>query len=357
VIDTIKLSYPVFPELVTLIEANRERLVKLSPSGEVVWEKSWVKDALPSHFEGLRMSLLDGKGLRNQGFTNARTLVQFEFSLQKWQSETGYNNKNTTIEQDLEAFDRWISLLSDCCGFQFEKELFELYRVDLSQNFILQGVSSVEEYLRALDVKFSRHPNGENVTKYKGCIFYGSSWISKKIYWKWLEFQEIERKKKKNYYIDRMIEGENTMGSVFYMHNGKKPLTSEEINGMLRMLRFELGYKRTYLDRTGIIRIPDIPKLLDKYEEERQRYMTVKKLGDGIRLSNAEYVIVDLCKRYGVNGAKAEYCKTHTERAWYKHKRNLVSKGVYIESILREDWLQEIQQTDNLCDFELRLAA
>ncbi len=370
-IDTIKVAYPVFPELVNLIEANMSRLVKLSPSGDVEWEKAWCHIELPSHYDGLRVTLLDGKGLRNQGFTNAKSLVMFEFSLQKWQSETGYNNRNTSIYADIQAFDVWITELNDVLRYKFEKDLFELYRVDLSQNYILMGETSIEEYLRALHVKFSRHPNGENVTKYKGSIHYGSSWISKKMYSKWQEFQDVESKKKKNVYTDQYLHSErklyivNDQGNreliknndVSIMPNGKRALSPEEIMEMLRMMRFEMGFKRTYLQKHEILKVDDIPVLLGKYEEDKQRYMTVQKLGSGVRLSPVEYMIVDQCKRFGVNGAKAEYCKGHTERAWYKHKRNLILKGVYIEAILREDWLTEITEVDNLCDFELRLAA
>lgn len=370
-IDTIKVAYPVFPELVNLIEANMSRLVKLSPSGEVEWEKAWCHIELPSHYDGLRVTLLDGKGLRNQGFTNAKSLVMFEFSLQKWQSETGYNNRNTSIYDDLQAFNCWIAELDDVLCYKFEKDLFELYRVDLSQNYLLMGETSIEEYLRALHVKFSRHPNGENVTKYKGSIHYGSSWISKKMYSKWQEFQDVERKKKKNVYTDQYLHNERKLyilndqgdreliknNDVSIMPNGKRALSPEEVMEMLRMMRFEMGFKRTYLQKHEILKVNDIPVLLGKYEEDKLRYMTVQKLGTGLRLSPAEYYVVDLCKRYGVNGAKAEYLKTRKERSWYMIKRSLIQKGVYIEAILREDWLTEISEVDNLCDFELRLAA
>lgn len=389
-IDTIKVAYQALPVLVSLIQANMSKLVKLSPNGDVEWSKSWCQFDLPSHYDGLRISLLDGDGLQKQGFKNARSLVMFEFSLQKWQSETGYNNKNTTLEKDLEAFYEWVNELGDALNYNFQPDFFELYRVDLSQNYLLMGETSVEEYLRAVQMKFSRHPNGENVTKYKGSIFYGSSWISKKLYSKWLEFQEVEMKKKKSIYTDAYMNNERKMfvlsdsgksslyqsqqgntefdwtaegmrelvavGDVPMVH-GKRALSPEEMKQMIRMMRFECGYKRNMLQRNNIIRIQDIPLLLEKYHEDRQRYMSVQKLGQGLRLSATEYMIVDLCKRFGVNGAKSEYLKVRKERSWYKNKNELVKKGVYIEAILREDWLSDIEQADNILDFELQLAA
>lgn len=369
-IDTIKVAYQALPNLVALIQANMSKLVKLSPSGEVEWSKSWCQFELPSHYDGLRISLLDGEGLQKQGFKNARSLVMFEYSLQKWQSETGYNNRNTTIQEDLNAFSGWVTELGDALNYNFHKDLFELYRVDLSQNFILMGQTSIDEYLRAIQFKFSRHPNGENVTKYPGSICYGSSWISKKVYSKWKEFQDIERKKKKNIYTDAYLnnvrkmyvlneknEREITSVRDVPMINGKRALTPEEVNDMLKMMRFELGFKRTFLQKNEIVKIDDVPLLLKKYEEDREQYMTVKKIGPGLRLTPGEYMVVDLCKRWGVNGAKSEYLKTRKERSWYKIKNSLIQKGVYITSIVREDWIQDIDETDNTLDFELRLAA
>lgn len=380
-IDTIRLSYLANSKLAKIVSERSDKLVKVSSNGEVLWQKGYMKDDLPSHFSGLRIAHIEQKALLQQGFKNARDLIQFEFSLQKWQSETGYNNCNTPLDKDLLVLRDWVDAISEELEYSFDFDLFEIYRVDIAQNYILEGSTSVNEYLKALQIRFSRHEKSERHQTYDGAVFYGSSWISKKMYWKHKEFQDIERKKKPHAYrikeegvgawnfkkfgvLKKHSEKESCEagiiaggGEVKLFHDGKRALNQSEIDEMLRMVRFELGYKRTYLDRHKIIRIKDIPQLLEHYSEEKKRYLTVQKLGPGLRLSNGEYVVIDLVKRYGVEGGKSEFLKQKTSRTWERVKSSLVSKGVYLECILKDDFQQDIEEADKIAHFELRLAA
>ncbi len=380
-IDTIRLAYLADSKLIKIVNERSDKLIKVSLNGEVLWQKGFMKDDLPSHFGGLRIAHIEQSALIQQGFKNARDLIQFEFSLQKWQSETGYNNRNTTLEHDLFIIPDWVYVLSKELDYDFVLDLFELYRVDMAQNWLLQGVTSVIEFMECLKVKFSQHEKSGRPQTYDGTIFYGSSWISKKMYWKHKEFQDIERKKKPHLYrikeegasqfnfkefkkqkSETSVGADNLKGGVFMSDrvgfDGKRALNQEEIDGMLRMLRFELGYKRAYLERHKIIRIADIPNILAHFEEEKNKYLlSVKKIGPGLRLKPAEYMMLDLVKRYGVDGAKCEFLKERTSRTWERHKKSLVSKGIYLQSILKDDFQKDIEETDKQADFYLELAA
>lgn len=366
-LDTIRLAYLADDYLINIIRERSDKLVKVSASGEVLWQKGFMKDDLPSHFCGLRIAHVDQQALLQQGFKGARNLVQFEFSLQKWQSDTGYNNRNTDLNHDLLVMSDWVSAISEELQYDFAYDDFELYRTDLAQNFILQGQTSVNEYLAALKVRFSKHEKSERYNTYDGAVFYGSSWISKKMYWKHKEFQDIERRKKPKVYMFKNNESVDSRqsaeksheeGDIMRFHDGKRPLNQVEIDEMLRMLRFELGYKRTYLERHGVIRIKQIPELLKHFEEQKLRYISsVRKLGPGLRLSPSEYVAVDLVKRYGYEGAKSEFLKGKSSRSWERVCKKLISKGIYLDCVLKDDFMSEIEQVDDQPDFEFKLAA
>ncbi len=382
-LDTLRLSYLADSKLAKIVSTRSDKLVKVSANGEVLWQKGFMKDDLPSHFSGLRIAHVEQEALIRQGFKNARDLVQFEFSLQKWQSDTGYNNRNTALDKDLLVLHDWVDAISDELGYSFNYDLFENYRVDVAQNYILEGETSVNEFLKALQIRFSRHEKSERHQTYDGAVFYGSSWISKKMYWKHKEFQDIEKKKKPHAYriknegagawnfkefedekkhsIKESCQDAGLInaggGELKLFHDGKRALNQGEIDEMLRMVRFELGYKRTYLDRHGVIRIKDIPQLMEHYEEEKKKYLTVQKLGPGLRLSNAEYRIIDLVKRYGVDGAKSEFLRDKTSRTWARTRASLISKGIYLECILKDDFQKDIEEADKIAHFDLRLAA
>lgn len=341
--------------LFEILDQRANKLIKLSPSGEIFWEKALMsKDNLPSHFEGLNITWQWGHELEKAGFKNARSLAFFEFSLQKWQSESGYNNRNTALDMDLEALCKWLDSLEYLLGYEFNSSEFEFYRIDLSQNFIVEGVR-VEEFLRSLEIKLSRHPNGEKIHRYPGCVYYGSSWLAKKLYWKYQEFMDIERKKKATYTTD-YLNGEKDM-KLTLTDGRKRALYPSEIQEMLNMVRFECEFKRHLLKKAGVNSIADIPKLFERFEEEKKKYLTVQRISGEVVLTPVERCIIEDCKRLGINVAKVKFFQDHKERVWYKHKKNLQAKGIFIECIDNADWRLDTEAADRTLNYTLRLAA
>lgn len=353
-IDTIRLAYPADARIIALLDSYAERLQKVSPEGEVIWEKTFCNEVLPSHFSGLRVTLQTGSDMRKNGFTKGRSLVFFEFSLQKWQSDTAYNNENTDVETDLLALDGWISYLGFTLGFYFKPELFEVYRVDLSQNYILEN-GSVPDFLRSLELKFSRHENGEKkLMRFDGAIQYGSRWIGKKLYHKFGEFNKHYFKNKADLY--RLYYGGTPMSEIRKMNAGHRLLTEKEITELTRMLRFEVEFRRMFLQRNNITRVKDIPALVERFEKEKETFLTVKTIPNNASFSDAEYKVIDLCKRHGLTVAKQKYLETKSRRSWFRIKSTLASKGVRLESILNADWRVDVATADNLKEFRLRVA-
>lgn len=345
-IDTIKLAYPANDLLIALFDKYSQKLIKLSPDSEVLWEKKTCRDYLPSHLGSLSVNTFDPSTF-NPRVPSQRYLT-FEFSLQKWQSETGYNQDNTHIEHDLCCLENWVALLSQETGYQFHIEDFILYRIDLSENLELIN-GAVPDYLRSLEIKFSR--GQEKINRYPGGIMQGSSWLAKKIYWKWGEFEAIEKKKNRKSYS---ISGSAVTDK---MNNGKRPLTDGEQEMLVRTLRFELEFRRDYLKKHKKDRIINIFDLKARFEEEKHKFITAQRLKDGIGLLPAEYMAVDLTKRYGLDGAKIEFLKVYSRSHWFQVKRNLKAKDIYLESIINEEYRGEIASVDNLDDFELRPCA
>lgn len=354
-IDTIKLSYPYDLKLVEIFEEYKHKLQKLSPNGSVIWSKEWVQDSLPSHFAGLRIMFQCSKDLKELGFKNCPSLIFFEFSLQKWISPSGYNNKNTGLDYDIELLNMWFKSLAEFTRYDFDYSKFQVYRVDLAQNFILQGNVSVEDFLRALEIKFSKHTDGEKVRRYHGSLYYSSRWVTKKIYWKWLEFMQVERLKR-SIAIQDVTGGDDMSEIKGLVNDAGIGLTNGEIRDMARMLRFELSFKRPFLKKNGVCQIYDIEKLKDRFEAEKRKYTTVQKLKQGLEFTSAEYQVIDLCKRYGYNGARTEFVKTATERYFYKIKRSLMTKGVFLECIFNSEWRLDINSSDGVLDYELKIA-
>ena len=351
-IDTIKLSYPADDVLIHKYRQYSDRFQKISPDGEVIWEKTSCTKSLPSHFGSLRITYTNAADQLSMGFKNfTRSTIDFEFSLQKWHSETGYNNRNTELTWDLIKLNEWINTLSEVFEYSFTEDIFEVMRVDIAENYILKK-GSVDDYLRALELKFSPHQNGEKkLMRFDGAIQYGSSWIGKKIYSKFKEFVQVEKKK----HTSRYKEGGHDMKTI---EGVKRCLNESEIEELVRMLRFEVEFRRKFLKKSGLTKIASIPDLLGRFEQEKQKYMTVKNLRTGaVALSGTEYMIVDLCKRYGQIGAKDEFLKDHSKASWYQHKKNLKMKGVYLECVLNEEWRGDIAHADFGEQFELVKAA
>jgi len=353
-IDTIKLSYPADETLINLFGSYAERIQKLSADGEILWEKSYCQTSIPSSFSGLRVTVQNAQEMQLQGFKVSKSLIFFEFSLQKWQSDTGYNEKNTSIEDDFYALVEWIDLLSTVFKYNFESKNFELYRVDLSQNYILEK-GSVPEFLRSLELKFSRHENGEkNLMRFPGAIQYGSRWIGKKIYYKLAEFQQGYYKQKADLY--RQLAEGVSMEKIKVLNGGKRLLNEVEITKLARTLRFEVEFRRMFLKKHNIKKIVNLPQLVARFDKEKKHYLTAKKISEVTNLSGAEYQVVDLCKRHGATVAKQEFCRIKTERYWYKIKRQLQAKDIFIESITNEDYRLEIEKADCLKEFTLSVA-
>jgi hypothetical protein len=123
------------------------------------------------------------------------------------------------------------------------------------------------------------------------------------------------------------------------------------------MLRFEVEFRKKFLQKKGIHSIESIPVLLERFETEKQKYLTVKNIREGnVTLSSTEYKIVDLCKRYGYQGAKEQYMLERSEQAWFKHRRNLIAKSVYLEAIINVDWRLDVERADSMNEFILEVA-
>ncbi|QEM68244.1 hypothetical protein FO488_08755 [Geobacter sp. FeAm09] len=339
-IDTIKLAYPLDRKLNLLLEQSAERLQKISPDGEILWEKSVVRgDCMPSHYSGLRITTRQAKDLLDLGFavkddTSSKDVAFFEFSLQKWQSPSAYNNKNTSLETDLLALHRWIHSLSIALGYDFTPERFAIYRVDLSQNFLMLNASPVD-YLRVLELRLSKHPTSDERTERKGhMIALRSSWVGKKLYYKGQEFLDVERKKHKHLYSDKYCADDAQVDRCSEL----VPLSPSEIDDLMRMVRFELEFKRHYLTRYQMDKIKDIPKLVERFDNEKAKYIDIPILVKGeirgvLALSAHENQIIELVRRFGLKEAKNQYTAHKSERSWYQHKRNLASRNIHLEAL------------------------
>ena len=331
-IDTIKLAYPLDSELDRLLETKSELLQKISPDGEVLWQKYMMNNVdMPSHYPGLRVTFRRRQDLKDAGYKVNPSLPNvafFEFSLQKYQSQSAYNNRNTTLQTDLIALAAWINVLSAVLGYPFDPDQFELCRVDLSMNFLVLNASPVD-MIRSLELSFSRHPDSDGkMSRYGHAISLRSRWLGKKLYYKFKEFLDIERKKWK-IYSDKYCDGD----AVNYTDK-IVPLSAYEINDLSRMLRFECEFKLPYLKRHEDRRIQDIELLCVRFESEKAKYTTVPVLIDGDpRFSAREEHIINLVRRLGLREAKHSFIQRNSERSWYRVKRELAAKSLYLEAL------------------------
>ena len=355
-IDTIKLAYPLDSELDRLLETKSGLLQKISPDGEVLWQKYMMNNVdMPSHYPGLRVTFRKRQDLKDAGYKvnpSLPNLAFFEFSLQKYQSQSAYNNRNTTLQTDLIALAAWINDLSTAFGYPFDPDQFELCRVDLSMNLLVLNASPVD-MIRSLELSFSRHPNSDGkMSRYGHAISLLSRWLDKKLYYKFKEFLDIERKKQK-IYSDKYCDGDakNYTDKIV-------PLSAYEINDLTRMIRFECGFKLPYLKRHGIRRIQDIKLLCERFESEKAKYTNVPVLIDGDpRFSSArEEQVINLVRRLGLLKAKLFFIQNHSERSWYRVKRELAAKSLYLEALdnidLRTKGLEILHDRKKL-DFQL----
>ncbi|CAH2032099.1 hypothetical protein [Trichlorobacter ammonificans] len=341
-IDTIKLAYPLDNRLLALLDGCAERLQKLSPDGEILWEKSIVRgDVMPSHYSGLRISIRRVNELysflNEDQSRNIGDLAFFEFSLQKWQSPSAYNNRNTTIATDMLALHEWILTLSRALEYEFDPEGFRLYRVDLSQNFLLKH-GKPADYIRCLEITFSRHPTADNRLERTGyAVYQRSSWLGKKLYYKGQEFLDVERKKHKTIYTDRYCANELTESET-YTPDQLQPLTPTEINELMSMVRFEVEFKRDYFQRYKMATIHMIPKLVERFNQEKNKYINIPLIARGevqgeFALSPSEYFIIELVRVHGLKRAKEVYLLKKSERSWYHHQRQLAGRGIHLSAL------------------------
>lgn len=353
-IDTVRLAYPADSRLMALFDSFAERLQKISADGEVIWERSFCHEALPSSFSGLRVTLQMGSDLKKEGFTHARSLVFFEFSLQKWQSDTGYNHENTSLADDLLALDGWVGLLSYQLDYDFWPENFEVYRVDLSQNYILEN-GSVPDFLRSLELKFSRHENGEKkLMRFDGALQYGSRWIGKKLYHKFGEFQKNYFKGKSALY--GLYNSGVSMDEIKKQNGGKRILNETEITSLTRMLRFEVEFRRMYLQRNKIIKFKALPQLLERFEKEKETFLSVKAVPSEVSFTDGEHRVFQLVKVHGLVKAQQIYLETKSRASWFRIKSSLLAKGVRLESFVNDKWRLDEKEQGQLKEFRLRVA-
>ncbi len=364
-IDTLKVSYPLDRRLAVLLDEKSERLQKVSPDGEVLWEKSVVRgNCMPSHYSGLRITTRKKKDLLDMGFINLQEsnlpdVAFFEFSLQKYQSPSAYNNKNTDLDVDIQAFYVWVSALSSALEYDFLIAQFELQRVDFSRNYLIQN-STVLDFLRSLELTFSRHPTADTRLERKGSgLFFKSSWLGKKLYYKYQEFMDVERKKHSGIYTEKRLSGVAELDAYCDF----QPLTCAEIDELTRMVRFEIEFKQHYLKRYSVKKIDDVINLLDRFNIEKEKYMEVPLLTKGdlcssLGLTAAQHQIIDMVRRYGFKEARNQYIQLKSLRSWQRNKSELSAKHIHLEALDNREYrsMTDIFHNPEVLNFQLELA-
>jgi hypothetical protein len=333
-IDTIKLAYPMDKALYRLLNENAEKLQKVAPDGEVLWEKSVVRgDCMPSHYSGLRITTRTKRDLIEMGFDPDfincdKDVAFFEFSLQKFQSPSAYNNHNSSIENDLLALADWVKQLSAALGYIFALDRFELYRVDLSQNYMIRNAHPTD-VIRCMELHLSRNPEADSKTeRYGHMVALRSNWIGKKLYYKGQEFMDVERKKHRHIYSDAYMAGEreNLSPCLF------RPLSSAEIDDLMSMLRFELEFKRSYLKRYGMTKIISITSLVERFNNEKTKFINVPVISRGEidSLSPQEHQLIDCIRVHGFQAGKFNFINRYSERTFYRIRRSLQARSIPI---------------------------
>lgn len=378
-LDSIKKTLPSSDALLKFISSNSEKLQRLSGSGQVLWERSWVQSALPSHFAGLRISHSPASEKIANGIKNAKDIVEFEYSVAKWASPAGYNHRNTALVDDVESVRKWVRVFNDFAGTHYPYNLWTVTRADLSEVYELSG-GSTDAFLEQCHVKMSSYTNAEGKTlKYDGAVYYPSSWIAKKIYDKYKEWRNHERFKYKDLikwgYLDGDAvkeEGNSMLHLISSNHSeqlkaakkefkekyGKEPIPAEEIESLKNCLRLEVEFRRDFLSKHGYTSIDDILKLEDRFHEESLKWLSIKNLSESLdKFSVNEYFLIDRCKRVGYKQARIDFMVKFTEQWFYKVRKSLKDKNIFVEYLDNQDFRGEINDVDKATRFELRLAA
>jgi len=317
---------------------------------------------MPSHYSGLRITTRTKLDLIELGFDpafikDAKDLAFFEFSLQKWQSKSAYNNHNSSPENDLIALADWVKQLSSALGYIFSLDRFELYRVDLSENFMVRNCHP-RDVIRSLELHLSRNPEADSKTERSGhMVALRSNWIGKKLYYKGQEFLDIERKKHRHIYTDAYMAGERENSNP----SDIKPLSSTEIDDLMSMLRFEVEFKRAYLKRYNMGKVISILSLVGRFQSEKAKYLTVPVLGRGDlnQLSPQENHMIDCVRRHGYINAKNIFVERYSLRTFYRIKRGLTARSIHLEALGNAEYRltgSEIFHNPEHQDFQFELA-
>jgi len=340
VIDTIKLGYPLTGNLYRLLEERSERLQKISPDGDILWERSFVNgDCMPSHYSGLRITTRTRRDLIDMGFNadfidTENDMAYFEFSLQKYQSPSAYNNYNSSIDNDLLALRTWIKELSSALDYVFSFDLFTLYRVDLSRNLTLSGCHP-PLFIRSLEIHFSKHHESDSrLTRHEGnSVCLRSNWIGKKIYFKFQEFMDVEKKKHFSVYTPAYLAGEPSAERPESCLI--EPLTLAEIKALSSMVRFEMEFKRAFLKRYNMCKIIDITRLVSRFESELDKVFNVPVITNDqlASMSLQERSLVSLVQDFGYQGGKNVFLQHYSPRYFYKLKKSLLSRGIDLDNL------------------------
>jgi len=377
-LDTIKLTLPSSDELLKFIRSNSEKLQRLSGSGQVLWERSWVQSALPSHFAGLRIAYSPASEKIANGIKNAKDIVEFEFSVAKWASPSGYNHRNTALVDDVESVKRWVHSFNEFALMRYPYNLWTLVRADLSEVYKLYG-GSTDAFLDQCHVKMSSYTNAEGKThKYDGAVYYPSSWIAKKIYDKYKEWRNHEKFKYKDLikwgYLDgdAVTKGGDMLQLISTNHSeqlkaakrdfkekyGKEPMPVEEIESLKNCLRLEIEFRRDFLAKHGYTSIDDILKLEERFHDESVKWLSIKNLSECLDTFNVnEYFLIDRCKRVGYKQARIDFLQKFKKTSFYDVRKSLREKEIYVEYLQNKDFRSEINDVDVPTKFELKLAA
>lgn len=362
-IDTIKIGYPMNGTLYRLLQDRAERLQKISPDGDILWERSVVRgDCMPSHYSGLRITTRTQRDLLEMGLPSdfldtSRDMAFFEFSLQKWQSPAAYNNNNSSIENDVEALKAWIRQLSIALDYVFSFDLFELYRVDISENFLLTSCNPTA-FIRSLELHLSRHSTSDSrLERYGHMVALRSSWLGKKLYYKYQEFMDVERKKRASVYTPAYIAGE----SSFALDSDFVPLSHDEICNLTRMVRFELEFKRAYLKRYAMGKLIHLYHLVPRFKLEVDSFLTVPVIESNIldSLSAQQRSLISYVQDNGYVVGRDKYISKYSKTSFYRIKQSLLAYSINLdalENINVRSSLAELAAKSEKIDFQLVLA-
>lgn len=316
-IDTIRLGYRLCPELECALAQFESRFTKMSASGEII--NDYIKpDArnLPSSFSGLWIGKVSTKKFNWRGHEFPIDWFVWEFSLHKCYDGNGYNDRNVRFADAMCNLMDWLRKFSRLLDFSFRLDEIKVFRCDLSENYDFTGHNcTVYDFIENIDYKASRVRESRDIQRYKSSVFYPSRWITKKIYVKYDEYKHLCKQ-------------------------GKKPLQLERVEKMKNMIRLEMEFRSEYLRQNHITKIYDLRKLRIEFQKEKNKLMTAKILSSDYdeyisqnKISHAENNLVTMVKELGYVKAKKTFIENYGERKFYRVKKSLQSKKIFIECV------------------------